>query len=58
MYGHGRWVGHKDVGAKGPDDLGDRYQELIALYNKNIAAAVRRVQTGLIERLPCSILCC
>jgi iron(III) transport system substrate-binding protein len=47
MYGHGRWVGHKDIGAKGPDDLGDRkivipapekwgdrYQELIALYNK------------------------
>ena len=47
MTGWRRWVGHKDIGAKGPDDLGDRkivipapekwgdrYQELIALYNK------------------------
>jgi len=47
MYGHGRWVGHKDIRMKGPDDIGDRkvvipspekwgdrYQELIALYNR------------------------
>src|SRR5713226_7028096 len=47
MYGHGRWVGHKDIRMKGPDDIGDRkvvipspekwgdrYQELITLYNK------------------------
>ncbi|HWX77219.1 MAG TPA: extracellular solute-binding protein [Candidatus Acidoferrales bacterium] len=47
MYGHGRWVGHKEIKATGPDDIGnrkvvipspekwgDRYQELIALYNK------------------------
>jgi len=47
MYGHGRWVSHKDITSKGPDDIGDRkvvipspekwgdrYQELIALYNK------------------------
>jgi iron(III) transport system substrate-binding protein len=47
MYGHGRWVGHKEITAKGPDDIGDRkvvipspekwgdrYQELIGLYNK------------------------
>jgi iron(III) transport system substrate-binding protein len=47
MYGHGRWVGHKSISGKGPDDIGDRkvvipsaekwgdrYQELIGLYNK------------------------
>jgi iron(III) transport system substrate-binding protein len=47
MSGHGRWVGHKEITAKGPDDIGDRkvvipspdkwgdrYQELIGLYNK------------------------
>jgi iron(III) transport system substrate-binding protein len=47
MYGHGRWVSHKNIATKGPDDVGDRklvipspekwgdrYQELIALYNK------------------------
>jgi len=47
MYGHGRWVGHKEITAKGPDDIGDRkvvipspekwgdrYQELIGLFNK------------------------
>ena len=47
MYGHGRWVSHKNITPKGPDDIGDRkvvipspekwgdrYQELIALYNK------------------------
>jgi iron(III) transport system substrate-binding protein len=47
MYGHGRWMGHKSIGGKGPDDIGDRkvvipsaekwgdrYQELISLYNK------------------------
>jgi len=47
MYGHGRWVGHKEIKASGPDDIGnrnvvipspekwgDRYQELVALYNK------------------------
>ena len=47
MYGHGRWVGYKGITAKGPDDIGDRrvvipspdkwgdrYQELIGLYNK------------------------
>lgn len=47
MYGQGRWVGHKNVASKGPDDVGDRklvipspekwgdrYQELIALYNR------------------------
>jgi iron(III) transport system substrate-binding protein len=47
MYGHGRWVSHKNITTKGPEDVGDRkvlipspekwgdrYQELIALYNK------------------------
>lgn len=47
MYGHGRWVGHKSITGKGPDDIGDRkvvipspekwgdrYKELIGLYNK------------------------
>ena len=47
MYGHGRWVGHKEIKATGPDDIGnrnvvipspekwgDRYQELVALYNR------------------------
>jgi hypothetical protein len=47
MYGHGRWVGHKSILGKGPDDIGerkvvipsaekwgDRYQELIGLFNK------------------------
>jgi len=47
MYNHGRWVGHKDIRASGPDDIGDRkvvipspekwgdrYQELVTLYNK------------------------
>ena len=47
MYGHGRWMGHKTISGKGPDDIGDRkviipspekwgdrYQELIGLYNK------------------------
>ena len=47
MHGHGRWVGHKSVLGKGPDDVGDRklvipsadkwgdrYQELIGLFNK------------------------
>ena len=47
MVGHGRWVSHKNITTKGPDDVGDRkvlipspekwgdrYQELIALYNK------------------------
>jgi iron(III) transport system substrate-binding protein len=47
MYGHGRWVAHKAISGKGPDDIGDRkvvipsaekwgdrYQELIGLYNK------------------------
>lgn len=47
MYGQGRWVGHKSISGKGPDDIGDRkvvipspekwgdrYQELIGLYNK------------------------
>jgi iron(III) transport system substrate-binding protein len=47
MYGHGRWVSHKNITTKGPDGVGDRkvvipspekwgdrYQELIALYNK------------------------
>jgi len=48
MYGHGRWVSHKSIAtAKGPDDIGDRkaiipspekwgdrYKELIALYNR------------------------
>jgi len=47
MYGHGRWVGHKSILGKGPDDIGerkvvipsaerwgDRYQELIGLYNR------------------------
>jgi iron(III) transport system substrate-binding protein len=47
MYSHGRWVGHKSILGKGPDDIGerkvvipsaerwgDRYQELIGLYNK------------------------
>jgi iron(III) transport system substrate-binding protein len=47
MYGHGRWMGHKSISGKGPDDIGDRrvmipsaekwgdrYQELIGLYNK------------------------
>lgn len=47
MVGHGRWVSHKNIGMKGPDDVGDRkvlipspekwgdrYQELIALYHK------------------------
>jgi iron(III) transport system substrate-binding protein len=47
MYGHGRWMGHKGISGKGPDDIGDRrvmipsaekwgdrYQELIGLYNK------------------------
>ena len=49
MYGHGRWVGHKGIIGKGPDDIGerkvvipspekwgDRYQELIGLFNKLI----------------------
>jgi iron(III) transport system substrate-binding protein len=47
MYGHGRWVAHKEIRTKGPDDIGDRkvvipapdkwgdrYQELVELYNK------------------------
>ena len=47
MSAHGRWVGHKEITAKGPDDIGDRkvvipspdkwgdrYQELIGLYNR------------------------
>lgn len=47
MSGHGRWVAHKGITTKGPDDIGDRkvvipspdkwghrYQELIGLYNK------------------------
>jgi iron(III) transport system substrate-binding protein len=47
MAGHGRWVGLKGITVKGPDDVGDRkvvipspdkwgdrYQELIGLYNK------------------------
>jgi iron(III) transport system substrate-binding protein len=47
MSAHGRWVGHREITAKGPDDIGDRkvvipspdkwgdrYQELIGLYNK------------------------
>ena len=47
MSGHGRWVGYKGITIKGPDDIGDRkvvipspdkwgdrYQELIGLYNK------------------------
>ena len=47
MYNHGRWVGHKEIKATGPDDIGnrkvvipsperwgDRYQELVALYNR------------------------
>jgi iron(III) transport system substrate-binding protein len=47
MYGQGRWVGHKSITGKGPDDIGDRkvvipsaekwgdrYKELIGLYNK------------------------
>ena len=47
MYGHGRWVGHKSIVTKGPDDVGerkviipspdkwgDRYNELIGMYNK------------------------
>jgi iron(III) transport system substrate-binding protein len=47
MYGHGRWMGHKGITGKGPDDIGDRkviipsadkwgdrYSELIGLYNK------------------------
>lgn len=49
MYGHGRWVGHKSIIGKGPDDIGDRkvvipspekwgdrYQELIGQFNKLI----------------------
>jgi iron(III) transport system substrate-binding protein len=49
MYGHGRWVGHKSIIGKGPDDIGDRkvvipspekwgdrYQELIGNFNKLI----------------------
>jgi iron(III) transport system substrate-binding protein len=47
MYGHGRWMAHKGISGKGPDDIGerkvvipsaekwgDRYPELIGLYNK------------------------
>jgi iron(III) transport system substrate-binding protein len=47
MYGHGRWMGHKGIGGRGPDDIGerrvvipsaekwgDRYNELVGLYNK------------------------
>ena len=47
MHGHGRWMGHKNITGKGPDDIGerrvvipsaekwgDRYNELIGLYNK------------------------
>jgi len=47
MHGHGRWVGHKNIATKGPDDVGerkvmipsaekwgDRYNELIGWYNK------------------------
>jgi len=47
MQGHGRWVGHKHLVTKGPDDIGerkvmipsaekwgDRYNELIGWYNK------------------------
>lgn len=47
MQGHGRWVGHKALASKGPDDVGerkivipsadkwgDRYNELIGWYNK------------------------
>ncbi|HEX2227673.1 MAG TPA: extracellular solute-binding protein [Candidatus Binatia bacterium] len=47
MRGHGRWMGHKSIEGKGPDDIGgrrvvipspekwgDRYNELVALYNK------------------------
>jgi iron(III) transport system substrate-binding protein len=47
MSAHGRWVGHREITAKGPDDIGDRkvvipspdkwgnrYQELIGLYNR------------------------
>ena len=49
MCGHGRWVGHKSIIGKGPDDIGhrrvvipspekwdDRYQALIGLFNKLI----------------------
>ncbi len=49
MYGHGRWVSHKNIATRGPDDIGDRktvipspekwgdrYKELIALYNRLI----------------------
>lgn len=47
MQGHGRWVGHRALASKGPDDVGerkimipaaekwgDRYNELIGWYNK------------------------
>ena len=47
MHAHGRWVGHKNIASKGPDDVGerkvvipsadkwgDRYNELIGWYNK------------------------
>jgi iron(III) transport system substrate-binding protein len=47
MAGHGRWVGYKGITSKGPDDIGDRkvvipspdkwgdrYPELIGLFNK------------------------
>lgn len=47
MQGHGRWVGHKALASKGPDDVGERkvlipsaekwgerYNELIGWYNK------------------------
>jgi iron(III) transport system substrate-binding protein len=47
MHGHGRWMGHKSIAGKGPDDIGerrvvipsaekwgDRYNELVGLYNK------------------------
>jgi ABC-type Fe3+ transport system substrate-binding protein len=47
MHGHGRWMGHNSITGKGPDDVGDRrvvipsaekwgdrYNELVALYNK------------------------
>lgn len=47
MYGHGRWVSHKELDTNGPDDVGDKptvipspdkwgdtYNELTNLYNR------------------------
>jgi iron(III) transport system substrate-binding protein len=47
LHGHGRWVGHRSINSKGPDDVGERkvvippaekwgerYNELIGWYNK------------------------